>query len=69
MALPSVADRNELTSDYSLQIAIVVCLYTSKGKHRFSVVIFVVALLLLLFPCVACPCDCILYSCGSSLRV
>ena len=31
MALPSVAGGTELTSDYSLQLAIVVCLYVRKA--------------------------------------
>lgn len=33
MILPSVARRNEFTSDYSLQLATVICLRTSMGKQ------------------------------------
>jgi hypothetical protein len=31
--IPGIVDRSELTSDYSLQLAIDICLYASVGKH------------------------------------
>jgi hypothetical protein len=34
--LPGTGDRNEVTSDYSLQLAIVTGLYTSVEKHAFA---------------------------------
>ena len=44
--LPSTADRSEFTLDYSLQLAIVICLYASMEKLvllRVAVIIFVIA--------------------------
>lgn len=34
--LPGIVDRREFASDYSLQLAIVICLYASMGKHVFA---------------------------------
>jgi hypothetical protein len=56
--LPDVTDRGECTSDYSIQLAIVICLYASMEKH-----------VLLCAAClshVVCPYDWILYSCEVS---
>ena len=36
MLLPGVADRSGFVSDYSLQLAIVICLYASMEKHGFA---------------------------------
>lgn len=41
---PGVVDRIEFTSNYSLQLSIVICLYMSPWKNMF-------------LSHVACPCD------------
>lgn len=43
----SISDMNEFPSGYSLQLPIVICLYTSMENVSL--------------PCVACPYDCTLY--------
>lgn len=52
MPLLGVLDRSELTSDYSLQLGIVICLCASMKKHVFATCTL--------------SCDCTLYSCDSS---
>ena len=43
MPIPGVAVRSEFTLDYSLQLAIIICLHATMEKHDL--------------PCVACHCD------------
>jgi hypothetical protein len=33
LPLPGIVDRSEFTSDYSLQLAIIICFYASTEKH------------------------------------
>jgi hypothetical protein len=60
--LPRVADKSESISDYSLQLANVICLCASMEKHGFATCSLCVACP----PWVACPCDCELCSHDSS---
>lgn len=51
---PSVANRNEFISDYSLQLTVVICLYASWKNMFLPHVSYL--------QCTACPCDYTLYS-------
>jgi hypothetical protein len=36
MPIPGVAVRSEFTLDYSLQLAIIICLHATMEKHVFA---------------------------------
>lgn len=52
MSLPSLADKSEFASEYSLQLVTVICLSASMENMSLH--------------CATCPCDCTLHSGDSS---